>query len=504
MASRRLRVPAFLLLVYLGALAVIWTPAVSTRQYLVLATIATSLVALLAVVVWFVAGSGLTRQTRVAGMLALLSVVLAGVLLFRLDVTGDLRPVLRYRFAADPSPVLEPEIEPDILRFISTAGDSPQFLGPRRDGSLRIRLDTDWDLHPPEELWRRQIGAGWGSFAVVGRVAITQEQRGDEEALIAYTVDTGEIVWAYNYPARYTSAIAGIGPRATPTIWGDTVWAMGSTGILNAVELFTGKLRWSKNVIDDQGGRLQEWGKSSSPLVYEDLVIVTGGWGGPTLVAYDRMTGALRWRADAGRPDYASPVLATIAGREQIVIFNAASLSAHDPRTGDLLWTTPWPPGQPTVAQPLVIGDLVLASSGYGRGAKLFAITRRGRRFEVTTLWESPRLKAKFAHFVKYEDFVYGLDDGVLTCIDPSTGQRVWKGGRYGHGQLLISAGLLLIQAEDGSLVLVEATPDEHRELHRLPVLNGKTWNVPTRVGDVLLLRNDREAVALRLPLRTD
>lgn len=504
MARRRLRGLAFLFLAYVGALVVVWTRTVSTRQYLVLATIGLSLVALLAMVVWFVVGSGLPRRTRVGGMFVLIGIVLTGVLLFRLDVTGDLRPMLRYRFAANPSPVLEPELDPNILRFVSTPGDSPQFLGPRRDGSLNVRLDTDWDRHPPEELWRREVGAGWGSFAAVGQVAITQEQRGDEEALIAYTVDTGEILWAYNYSARYSSTIAGIGPRATPTIWGDTVWAMGSTGILNAVELFTGKLRWSNNVIDDQGGRLQEWGKSSSPLIYEDLVIVTGGRGGPTLIAYDRMTGDFRWRADAGRPDYASPSLATIAGREQIVIFNAASVSAHDPGTGDLLWTTPWPPGQPTVAQPLVLGDLVLASSGYGRGAKLFGITRRGKRYEVTTLWESPRLKAKFAHFVQYEGFVYGLDDGVLTCIDPTTGERVWKGGRYGHGQLLISAGLLLVQAEDGSLVLVEATPDEHRELHRLPVLNGKTWNVPTLVGDVLLLRNDREAVALRLPRRDD
>jgi len=504
MASRRLRVLAFLLLAYVGALLVIWTLTVTTRQYQVLATTITSLVALLAALAWIVVSSGLSRRSQIRCVLALIGVALVGVLLFRLDVTGDLRPILRYRYAAGPAPVLEPELSPNVLRFVSTPGDSPQFLGPDRDGSLSVRLDPDWDLHAPEELWRREVGAGWGSFAAVGGVAITQEQRGDDEALIAYTVDTGEVVWAHSYPARYATFIAGIGPRATPTIWGDTVWAMGGTGVLTAVELLTGKPRWSRNVIDDQGGQLQAWGKSSSPLIYDDLVIVTGGWGGPNLIAYDRMTGDFRWRTDAGQPDYASPLLATIAGREQIVIFNAASVSAHDPSTGDLLWSTPWPPGQPTVAQPLILGDLVLASSGYGRGAKLFGITRRGKRYEAMTLWESPRLKAKFAHFVQYEGFVYGLDDGVLTCIDPSTGERVWKGGRYGHGQLLLTGGLLLIQAEDGSLVLVEPTPDEHRELHRIPVLDGKTWNVPTLVGDVLLLRNDREAVALRLARRTE
>jgi outer membrane protein assembly factor BamB len=277
---------------------------------------------------------------------------------------------------------------------------------------------------------------------------------------------------------------------------------MGATGILSAVNLITGEPRWSINVIDDQGGRLQEWGQSSSPLIYEDLVIVTGGWGGPNLIAYDRVTGEFRWSADAGRPDYASPQLATIAGRDQIVILNADSVSGHDPADGTTLWSTPWPTGQPTVAQPLVMGNLVLASSGYGRGAKLFGISRRGRRYEATTMWESPRLKAKFANFVQYEGFVYGLDDGVLTCIDPASGERRWKGGRYGHGQLLITRGHLVIQAEDGSVVLVEATPEEHRELHRVPVLDRKTWNQPVLVGEMLLVRNDREAVGLRLKLR--
>ncbi|NKB86967.1 MAG: PQQ-binding-like beta-propeller repeat protein [Acidobacteria bacterium] len=488
-------------LAYAVALGVIWGRDVASRQDQVTATMAATVVALLACLVWFVVGSGLRRAVRVKAVLAIITAALVVVALFEPNMSGDLRPTLQSRLADNPEPVDDLEDKPSLFDFISTPGDSPEFLGPRRNGSFDTRLDPDWAASPPEEIWRRDVGAGWSSFAAVGNVAITQEQRGDMEALMAYKVDTGEVVWARNDPAHYESVVAGEGPRGTPTIWGDTVWAVGATGNLRAVELLTGKLRWSVNVIEDQGGRPHGWGFATSPLVYEDLVIVNGGSGAPNLVAYDRLTGEFRWSSDKNNASYASPQLARFFRRDYVIQFNGASISAHDPATGATVWETPWEAGQPNVAQPLQLGNLLVASSGYGRGAKLFGVRRGGGELRVETLWESPRLKAKFANFVQHEGYVYGLDDGVLTCIDPANGERVWKGGRYGHGQLLVSNGYLIVQAEDGSVVLVEATPEAHRELHRVPVFNRKTWNPPMLVGDVLLLRNDREAVALRLAL---
>ena len=235
------------------------------------------------------------------------------------------------------------------------------------------------------------------------------------------------------------------------------------------------------------------------------MIVAGGAAGGPNLLAYDRMTGEFRWRGNGGSPSYASPLMARLGRRDQVVMFNAGSVTGHDPTSGETLWEAPWEAGQPNVAQPLPLGNnLLLVSSGYGRGARLYNIRRRAGVFRVETLWESLRLKAKFANFVQHEGYVYGIDDGVLTCIDPVDGERMWKAGRYGHGQLIVSRGHLLIQAEDGSLVLVEATPDEHRELHRISVLDRKTWNPPVLVGDVLLMRNDREAVALRLARAED
>ena len=185
------------------------------------------------------------------------------------------------------------------------------------------------------------------------------------------------------------------------------------------------------------------------------------------------------------------------------MVLGGASVAGHDPSTGALLWEHPWPAEQPNVAQPLPLpGDRLLLSAGYGVGSKVIAIAADGASALVPTLvWETPRLKSKFANMVLHEGFVYGLDDGVLTCLDPATGERRWKAGRYGHGQLLLLGGLLFVQTEDGEAVLVEPTPEALRELTRFDLLDGKTWNPPALAGARLLVRNDREAALYELPL---
>jgi outer membrane protein assembly factor BamB len=220
-------------------------------------------------------------------------------------------------------------------------------------------------------------------------------------------------------------------------------------------------------------------------------------------VAYDRTTGEPRWAGGDDLSGYSSPLLTELAGVPQIVIFNRDSVAGHDPADGHLLWQHDWPSaGQPTVAQPLPLGgDRLLVSSGYGVGAKLFEIERRSGDLEPTIVWQSPRLKAKFSQMVEHEGFVYGLDDGVLVCLDPATGERCWKRGRYGHGQILLVGDLMLVQTEDGELVLVEPVPEEHRELARLDgAVGGKGWNTMALAGDLLLIRTEQEAACYRLP----
>jgi outer membrane protein assembly factor BamB len=382
-----------------------------------------------------------------------------------------------------------------------SGGDYPQYLGPDRNGTIRgIRLAADWTASPPRLVWRRRVGAGWSGFAVAEGLAVTQEQRGGQEMVVAYTLADGAPRWAHGDEAHFESTVAGEGPRATPTISRGRVFTLGSTGILNALDLQTGKLIWQRHVGADNDSAQPDWGRSSSPLVVDDLVIVSvGGTNGRSLVAYDRESGRPAWHGGNDRPSYSSPQLATLAGVRQVLIMNRSTVSSHDPATGRVLWQHDWA-RQDSVAQPIVISDSrVLFSAGYGIGSRLLEITGTDGALAATLVWESTRLKAKFTNLVLHDGYIYGLDDGVLVCVDALDGERKWKSGRYGHGQVILAGELLLVQTEDGELVLVEPRPDAHRELGRLPMFTRKTWNPPALAGRFLLVRNDVEAALFEL-----
>jgi outer membrane protein assembly factor BamB len=531
--------PAVLVLA-LGTLwiAKTWLMGDAIRQMRVMETTVALAVVLLALVLWLAFFSRLSWRRRLAGV-ALAGFVLALVpALFRIrGVTGDLRPILELRFgrtAALPEPVLPspsaeaPSLEaattppaasgtsvvaaPAVVASATTIKPSvtkdqpafPQFLGPTRDATLPgPRLARDWAARPPRRLWRQPLGQGWSGFAIAPGIGVTQEQRGDEERVVAYDPRSGRPLWSHADRARYETVIAGVGPRATPTIEGSRVYAMGATGILSALELASGKVLWSHDVVKETGAVIPDWGRSCSPLLVDGrVVVIAGGSGGRRLVAYDAVSGDLAWAAGDGSASYSSPTLMTLAGRRQIVVLNAASVSGHDPATGAVLWEQPFPREQPNVAMPALLDpERLLVSAGYGVGSKVYRVSEKDGALHATLEWESPRLKSKFANLVVHGGFVYGLDDGVLTCLDPASGERRWKSGRHGHGQLLLVAGLLLVQTEEGELVLVDPSPDAYRELTRFSALDGKTWNPPALAGSLLVVRNDREAAAYELPV---
>ena len=458
---------------------------------------------LLALVVWLLFFSRLPwiRRWLCLGIAALL-LTLSGAL-FRIEgISGDFIPILAWRWSSG-GPELPSGAAGDVPE---SSAYYPQFLGPSRNARLRgVHLDPDWQRRPPRELWRREVGEGWSTFAVSRGRAVTQEQRGPLETVVCYDLLSGEVVWAHVDSARYESTLAGIGPRATPTIVEDRVYTLGATGILNSLDLETGRLRWSRDIIADNHGQIPTWGISASPLVLDSLVVVSaGGVEGRSLVAYHADRGDVVWSGGRDRAGYSSPSLALLAGRRQILIFASKAVVSHSPRDGEVLWREPWPSGTECVAQPVALpGDQVFVSSGYGIGAKLYdiAATPEGG-LNASVRWESPRLKAKFTNVVFRDGFIYGLDDGVLVCLDPGSGKRRWKKGRYGHGQLILVDDLLLIQAESGEVVLVEANPQQHVEQARLEALGSKTWNNPAFAAPYLLVRNNQEAACYELPLR--
>ncbi len=544
----RLRVPAVLAALNVLALGYIWLGSDLMRQIQVIASLLVLAMTFIVLLAWFVFLSGAPKKARlgVGAVVALLGVASAKVFRLR-GFTGDLLPIVEYRFAAarvlpeaqsrpmeppetetaapaatatlDPQPhpgaaaSAAPESQP--ARLPSTMAtpapaaqghqDWPQFLGPNRSGVIPdAGLATDWASQPPKLLWRQPVGAGWAGFAVSSEIAVTQEQRGDEERVIAYDLRTGRPLWGHADKASHDSPLGGVGPRAVPAIDGGQVFAQGATGVLNALDLGTGRLLWSRNILKDNHGVEPEWGVAISPLVVAGRVIVsTGGKPGRGLVAYERNTGEPVWASGNSGLAYSSPVLMNLGGREQIVVLNKESATGHDPSNGAELWTQPMPPEQPSVAQPLPLSaNRVLFSIGYGIGSKVFEISAGpGAGLSSRLVWSTPRLKSKFASMVLYQGSVYGLDDGVLVCLDPETGERRWKTGRFGHGQLILAGKNLLVQTEDGEVILIDPNPERLIELSRFRPLSGKTWNPPALAAPILLVRNDLEAAAYELPV---
>jgi outer membrane protein assembly factor BamB len=366
-----------------------------------------------------------------------------------------------------------------------------------------VRIETDWSRQPPVALWRRPIGPGWSSFAVRGNLIYTQEQRGNDEVVSSYNLTTGEPVWRHKNAARFWESNGGAGPRATPTLSGGRVYTFGATGILNALNARNGSVIWTHNVASETKKKVPGWGFSSSPLVVGDVVIVAAA---SALAAYDVTTGNPRWFGPKEGSGYSSPQLATIGGVTQVLLLNGEGAISVAPGDGTLLWKYAWP--NDSIVQPAVTADGdVLIGSGSGLGAEVglrrVGIMHGPGGWPAEERWTSNGLKPYFNDFVIHQDHAFGFDGSILACVDLKDGKRKWKGGRYGHGQLVLlpDQDLLLVLSEEGELALVKATPDQFTEVARFQAIEGKTWNHPVLTNDILLVRNGEEMVAFKLAL---
>ena len=373
----------------------------------------------------------------------------------------------------------------------------PGFRGPRRDGIARgVRIKTDWSASPPTQMWRRKIGPGWSSFAVSGDLLYTQEQRGEEEVVACYNATNGQPVWSHRDKARFFESVGGAGPRGTPTLHNGRVYAFGATGILNALDAATGKVLWSRNVQAETNTAVPFWGFSSSPLVIGDAVIVAASG---NLVAYDAGTGNQKWVGPKAGGSYSSPHLVTVGGVPQVLLIGENRLVSVSPTDGKEIWEHQW--GGNFIVQPAYVSDNEILITSQENGARSLGVARDANGWTVKERWTSNGLKPYFNDFVVHKGYAFGFDGRILSCIDLKDGQRKWKGGRYGNGQLVLlpDQDLLLVLSEEGELALVGATPDQFSEVAKVPGLQGKTWNHPALVGDLLLVRNGEEMAAFRL-----
>ena len=271
-----------------------------------------------------------------------------------------------------------------------------EFRGPARDGvQPAVVLKEDWAAEPPRELWRKRIGPGWSSFAVAGNRLFTQEQRGEQEAVICYNANSGDEIWSHEYESRFWEVIGGVGPRATPTLSDGKLFALGAMGILHRLDPLSGKSVWQADISKAADREPPMWGFSSSPLVVNGWVMVhAGGAGDKGLLAYDVETGELKWGAASGDHTYSSPHLATLCGRQVVLMLSNKGLEILDPETGMELGQHEWPYGGYRVLQPLVIDDKsVLLGTFTGAGTRRIEVSLDGDQFTTEEKWTTTRLQ---------------------------------------------------------------------------------------------------------------
>jgi outer membrane protein assembly factor BamB len=384
------------------------------------------------------------------------------------------------------------------------------FRGPNRDGHYAERpILTNWPAGGLRKLWSQPVGGGYASFVIAEGRAFTIEQRHDRETVTSYEVTTGRELWAHNYPAIFSESMGGDGPRATPTYHEGRLYSLGGQGEFCCLNAATGELLWHKNVLQEAHASCLYFGMSTSPLIVKDAVIVLSGDPAPaikgktnhTVLAYHKVTGRLLWAALEDKLAYASPMLVTLAGQSQLLVVAEKRIVGLNPGDGAFFWEIPWQVQYGnSIAQPVIVStNQFVVSAGYGGGCMLVELARETTGFKATQVWKNQNLKNKFNSSVFWNGFIFGLDEGILTCLDAQTGKRRWKEGRYGYGQLLLASSHLVILSGDGELILVKADPERHQELARLRAISGKTWNHPAIAGGLLLVRNAVEMACFEI-----
>jgi len=463
-------------------------------------------VIVLAVTFWF---SWRAQRWMAAGFI----VLCAGVFMaMRVDtIGGNLAPIVSWRWTAteEERSIAIPHADPHgtaILPAEAGPGDWPAFRGPERESRVTgVTFSTDWST-PPREVWRRPVGPAWSSFIVVGDYLFTQEQSGGQELVTCYGTATGEPVWINRIDARFEDTM-GLGPRATPVFDRGRLYVQGGTGVFQCLDASTGMAIWKRGLTKDAETGVPGYGFASSPLVVGDRVFVfSSGGDGKSVMAYDRTTGEVAWRAGHGTDCYASPHLARIDGVPQLIMAGDFGMQAFVPETGVPLWEYLWKvKTNPRCVQPLIVdGERVMLGATGTTGSRLLRIQQKDGAWNVSEEWSSKQFRPYFNDGVMHKGDCYGFDGERFVCVDMKTGKRRWEGKRY-SGQMLLLADMdmALILSEAGDLVLVRAIPERFNEVARFKALNGKTWNHPVIAHGKLFVRNAEEAACFDLGLAT-
>jgi len=401
----------------------------------------------------------------------------------------------------------------------SPAGGWPQYRGPHQDGISGESIRVPWAASGPKVVWKVATKNGFSSFAVGDGKVFTQVNRDLEgaprEIVVALEAATGKELWFADIGSgKYDSGgdsgapdnKGGDGPRSTPTVSAGKVYAFTQNLVLFCLDAETGKLVWKKDLLKEHAGRNIGWKSAMSPALDGDLIFVGGGGPGQSLLAVNKDTGAVMWKTGDEFITHATPVVATILDVRQVIYFLKSGLVSVAVKDGQELWRFPFKFSVSTAASPVVDGDLVYCSAGYGVGGGACKISRDGDKFTATQLWKIPGDKLVANHWstpVLKDGHLYGMFSfkqfgaGPLKCVELATGKVKWSQPGFGAGNVILARDKVVALADDGQLVVVEATPAAYKELARTKAVTGKCWSTPAISNGRLYVRSTREGACL-------
>ncbi len=407
-----------------------------------------------------------------------------------------------------------------------SAADWPQYRGPNHDGISSEKI-AKWPEAGPKAVWKAPLNAGFSSITVADGIAATLVNREKDgvlrEFVLAIDAATGKELWAQPLSiAKYDGGgdsgtpdnKGGDGPRSTPSLDGGMVYVLDLRLNLSCFDAKTGAQKWTKDLIAEHKARNITWQNAASPLIEGGLIYVAGGGENQSLLAIDKKDGKTVWKAESDAITHATPTIGAIHGQKQVVFYTQKGLVSCDPSTGKVLWRHPYKYNVSTAASPVIAGDIVYCSAGYGVGAGAAKISKNGNDWSAVELWRETgnKLANHWSTPVLKDGFLYGMfqfkeyGTGALKCVDLKTGKEVWAQSNFGPGNVTLVGDKLLVLSDAGHLVLVQATPAKYTELGRFQAVTGKCWSTPTIADGRVYVRSVKEGacyeVAPRLSLR--
>lgn len=400
-----------------------------------------------------------------------------------------------------------------LLLFDTSAAaqtaDWTRWGGPHGNFKTDVKgLANSWPEGGPRRLWGRELGDGYSSILAEKGTLYTMYRRGAQEVVIAMSADSGKTLWEYGYDAPFTDAYnleQGPGPRATPVIAGDLLFAAGATGKFHCLDKKTGKVKWSHDMYTELKGFVRARGYTCSPIAYKDTVIALVGAVGGSVMAFNQKTGAIVWKKHDYKLAYASPILINVSGQDQLVAYMLYELVGLDPNNGELLWTYTHKNSEGVNASTPVWGDdnLLFCSSAYDGGSAVIRLTRDGNRTTVQEVWSHRLMRMHFGNVIRVGDTLYGTSGDFgptpLTAIDVKTGQLLWRDRSLAKAELIYADGRLIAVDEDGHLTLATPTPTGLKIHSKAELLKSNAWTPPTLVGTTLYVRDRRTVQAFDL-----